>query len=79
MHCDEQRLFHLIKDLIAARLVVEESADRFAFRHALTRQVIYAELLAREHKALHRTIAETMERLDARDVEAPGRLRLSLL
>ena len=70
MHCDEQRLFQLIKELIAARLVIEESDERFAFRHALTRQVILAELLARERKALHRTIAETMERLDAHDVAA---------
>ncbi len=63
MQCDERHLFLLIKDLIAAQLVVEESAERFAFRHALTRQVICAELLGRERKALHRTIAETMEDL----------------
>lgn len=60
MQCDEQHLFLLIKDLIAAQLVIEESDERFAFRHALTRQVIYAELLARERKMLHRTIAETI-------------------
>ncbi len=63
MQCDEQHLFLLIKDLIAAQLVIEESDERFAFRHALTRQVIYTELLARERKTLHRTIAETMEGL----------------
>ena len=55
----------LIKELIAAQLVVEESAEQFAFRHALTRQAIYAQLLVRERKALHRTIAETFERLYA--------------
>jgi hypothetical protein len=32
-------------------------------RHALTRQAIYASLLARECKALHRSIADTLERL----------------
>jgi predicted ATPase len=42
--------------LIAAQLVVEESAEQFAFRHALTRQAIYADLLVRERKALHRRI-----------------------
>jgi DNA-binding CsgD family transcriptional regulator/Flp pilus assembly protein TadD len=62
---DENALLQLIKELIAAQLVVEESADQFAFRHALTRQAIYAALLARERKALHRTIAETMERVYA--------------
>jgi DNA-binding CsgD family transcriptional regulator len=69
MQRDEQHLFLLIKDLIAAQLVIEESDERFAFRHALTRQAIYAELLVRERKMLHRTIAETMERLYASDIE----------
>jgi DNA-binding CsgD family transcriptional regulator len=60
---DEDHLLMLIKELMAAQLVVEESAEQFAFRHALTRQAIYADLLVRERKALHRSIAETMERL----------------
>ena len=66
---DEDDLLGRIKELIAAQLVVEASADQFAFRHALTRQAIYAQLLARERRRLHRTIAETLERLygDARD------------
>ncbi len=65
----EQRFLSLIKELIAAQLVVEESADRFAFRHALTRQAIYADLLVRERKSLHGTIASALERLyaDRRD------------
>ncbi|MDE3089530.1 MAG: AAA family ATPase [Chloroflexota bacterium] len=58
---DEQELLRLIKELIAAQLVVEESADRFAFRHALTRQAIYSGLLARERQGLHRAVAEIME------------------
>ena len=61
----EEELLPLIKELIAAQLVVEESAERFAFRHALTRQAVYADLLVRERKALHQSIAETMERLYA--------------
>jgi predicted ATPase/DNA-binding NarL/FixJ family response regulator len=60
---DEDQLLTLIKELMAAQLVVEESEEQFAFRHALTRQAIYAVLLVRERKALHRTVAETMERL----------------
>jgi len=62
-HHDEQHLLTLMKELMAAQLVVEESAEHFAFRHALTRQAIYAQLLVRERKAWHRSIAETMERL----------------
>jgi len=59
--CDEAGLLPLVKELIAAQLVVEESVDRFAFRHALTREAIYAELLARERVVLHRRIATALE------------------
>ncbi|HJZ46222.1 MAG TPA: AAA family ATPase [Roseiflexaceae bacterium] len=61
----ELDLLRLIKELIGAQLVVEESADQYAFRHALTRQTLYANLLARERQALHRTIAETLEQMRA--------------
>src|SRR3989454_4010000 len=61
----------LLKELIAAQLVVEQSAEQFAFRHALTRQAVYTQLLARERKALHRAVAETFERLLASMLEAP--------
>jgi DNA-binding NarL/FixJ family response regulator len=60
---DEDQLLTLIKELMAAQLVIEESVEQFAFRHALTRQAVYADLLVRERKVLHRRIAETMERL----------------
>jgi DNA-binding NarL/FixJ family response regulator/Tfp pilus assembly protein PilF len=65
LHCDEDQLLPLMKELIAAQLVVEESADQFAFRHALIRQAIYSELLARERRSLHSTIAEALESLHA--------------
>ncbi len=57
----EQELLALMKELIAAQLMVEASEEQFAFRHALTREAIYRQLLLRERKALHRAIAETME------------------
>ncbi|MGH2534205.1 MAG: helix-turn-helix transcriptional regulator [Thermomicrobiales bacterium] len=60
--CGAADLLRQIKELIAAQLVVEESDERFAFRHALTRQAIDAGLLARERHALHREVAETIER-----------------
>jgi DNA-binding CsgD family transcriptional regulator len=69
-HHDELHLLSLMKELIAAQVVVEESAEQFAFRHALTRQAIYADLLVRERKALHRSIADTMERLSNSSVDA---------
>ena len=58
----EAELLSLVKELIAAQLVIEESADRFAFRHALTREAIRTRLLTRERVALHRAIAAALER-----------------
>lgn len=60
---DEATQIKLIKELISAQLVSEETQETFSFRHALTRQAIYNELLQRERMALHRTIAEALEQL----------------
>jgi predicted ATPase len=60
---DEHELLQLVKEMIGAQLVVEESADHFAFRHALTQHVIQSDLLARERRSLHRAIAENMRLL----------------
>jgi len=59
----EAELLEIVKELIAAQLVVEASAERFAFRHALTREAIYLSLLARQRKDFHRVVAEAQERL----------------
>ena len=59
----ETQFLHLLKELIATQLVVEESGEHFAFRHALTRHAIYEQLLKRERKSLHRLLAETIEQV----------------
>ncbi len=61
---DDAAILDAIKELIAAQIVVEESVDHFRFRHALTRQALYASLLGRERQALHRRIAQTLEQQD---------------
>ena len=58
---EESTLLSLIRELIEAQLVVEESADRFAFRHALTRECMRAQLLTRERIALHTAITAALE------------------
>ena len=63
----ETELLRLVRELLAAQLVLEESAERFAFRHALTRQSVYAELLGRERRNLHRSIAEKLETQQAQN------------
>jgi predicted ATPase len=70
---DEPTLLQHLGELVAAQLVVEESAERFAFRHALTRQAIYTQLLARERRGLHQAVAEALEQLtaDSADLRLP--------
>jgi predicted ATPase len=60
---EEHALIELLKEAVAAQLVVEESPDHFVFRHALTRQAIYSTLLARDRRIHHRLIAERLEPL----------------
>jgi len=60
----ESELTEQIKELVAAQLLVEESADRFSFRHALTREAVYGTLLKRERQRFHRAIAEMLERTE---------------
>ena len=57
----ESELVESMKELIAAGLVVEETADQFAFKHPLTRQAVHDGLLARERRTLHRRIADALE------------------
>lgn len=59
----ETELIQVMESLIAAQLIVETSADQYAFRHALTQQAVYAGLLAHKRKLLHLTIGQTMEHL----------------
>ena len=65
----EGELLALVKELMAARLVVEESADQFAFRHALTREALYGQLLVRERQTLHGQMAQAIEQIYARSLE----------
>lgn len=50
-----------LRELIRAQLIVEETAETFLFRHALTREAIYQNILALERKTLHRAIAVALE------------------
>lgn len=52
-----------LKELIAAQLVVEETAERVRFRHALTRDAVYSDLLSAERREHHRRIGEAIEAL----------------
>ena len=66
----ETALIDLLKELIAAQLIVEVAPDRFGFRHALTREAIASELLARERRALHAQAGKAIELLYAGTIDA---------
>jgi DNA-binding CsgD family transcriptional regulator len=66
----ETLLLQHLRELAAAQLIIEESAERFAFRHALVRQAVYGQLLARERQGLHRVIAEALEGRGAESLES---------
>lgn len=71
---EDESLVPLLKELIAAHLLIEEHADRYTFRHALNRDAVYGELLGREHVALHRTIGEAIEALCQEEPEREAHL-----
>lgn len=67
---DEPALLETLKELVQAQLVDEESAEVFAFHHALAREAVYGTLLQRERRALHLQVAERIELLYATLPEA---------
>jgi tetratricopeptide (TPR) repeat protein len=68
---NEQELIQALKEAIAAHLVVQESADQFAFRHAITRDAVYAMIMLRESRGMHRRVAEALERLVVTRIDVP--------
>lgn len=65
----ESEVVPLVKELIATQLLVEESTEQLAFRHALTREAAYATLLRRERRIYHGKVLAAMEQLYARVLE----------
>jgi class 3 adenylate cyclase/tetratricopeptide (TPR) repeat protein len=51
-----------LREFIEQQLVSESTGgrDEYAFRHALTREVVYDDLLVRERKRLHRGVADAL-------------------
>jgi hypothetical protein len=59
---DDVTLESHIRQLIEEQLASEAAGgrDEYEFRHALTREVVYDDLLVRERKRLHRSVADTL-------------------
>ena len=62
----EREVLRAAKDAIGASLLVE-SGEFVAFRHALTREAIYRDLMRRERRILHGEIAEALVGLHGGD------------
>lgn len=58
----EAELETQLRELIEQQLVVELGGDEdeYGFRHALTKEVVYDDLLVRERKRLHRAVADAL-------------------
>ncbi len=57
----ESELLPIMRELREAQFVAEVDADTFMFRHALTRQAVYQNMLTRARRSLHRQIANVLE------------------
>ena len=69
-HVPDDDLTAALRKAIDAQLIAEIPGrlnDTFRFRHALTRESVLSELLGRERRVLHATIAATLRRTSERD------------
>jgi predicted ATPase len=76
VRCTDASLQAALKRAAELQLIVpEEAGDGYIFRHALTRDIIYAELLASRVRPLHRRVGRALEKRrspDADSIEALG-------
>ena len=72
--CDagQDELVDALERAVDAQLIQEPAAgdDRYAFSHALIRDVLYGRLTAARRTLLHRRVAATLEQAAAADVDA---------
>lgn len=57
---DEGELIAALRELVDRGLLVEAEDDHFTFRHALTREAVAGELLARQRRRLHEVALEAL-------------------
>ena len=61
---DEQSLEAALREAVGGQvLVVDRTREAYAFRHALMREAVHADLLPGEHARLHARYAEALEKL----------------
>jgi DNA-binding CsgD family transcriptional regulator/tetratricopeptide (TPR) repeat protein len=60
---DPGELSSTMREAVEAQIVVTDGEGRFAFRHALLREVLYDDLLPGEQAELHLALAKALERM----------------
>ncbi len=60
---DPSELSAAMREAIEAQIVITDGEGRFAFRHALLREVLYDDLLPGERAELHLALARALERM----------------
>ncbi|MFC7280119.1 ATP-binding protein [Paractinoplanes rhizophilus] len=63
----EDELIAVLRDLVTRGVLVESGEDEFAFRHALLREAITDQMLARQRRRLHEAALEALLRGGASD------------
>jgi DNA-binding CsgD family transcriptional regulator len=66
----ESELIAVLRALVGRGLIVEEDADIFSFRHALTREAVAGRLLGRERRRLHEKALASLRELGSDDWSA---------
>ncbi|MCU1676589.1 MAG: putative LuxR-family transcriptional regulator [Frankiales bacterium] len=76
---DENQLIEQLRDLVRRGVLVESGDDEFTFRHALVREAIDEQLLARQRRRIHETALDILiadkgdDALIARHARGAGR------
>ena len=64
LNIEEDQLVQGLTQLVERQLIVEDNGshhDRYRFRHELTREAIYSDLLGRERRIKHREVLQALE------------------
>ncbi|NOK59076.1 MAG: hypothetical protein GFH27_549349n71 [Chloroflexi bacterium AL-W] len=64
LNIEEDQLVQALTQLVERQLIVEDNGshhDRYRFRHELTREAIYSDLLGRERRIKHREVLQALE------------------
>jgi DNA-binding NarL/FixJ family response regulator len=69
---------HAVREALAHQLLIPDGPDRYAFRHALLQEAVYADLLPGERVRRHASVAHRLAELSAGDEKLGDRLAAEL-